>query len=177
MSRDNRHVFVFNKTKQTFLAFRVKVADSILGRMVGLLGKRSLKPDSGVWIVPANSVHSIGMLFRFDLILIDKDFRVVGLRELVRPFSITRPNFKAESVIELPAHTIFRSRTAIGDELVIDRYEPAKSPAGEAKPMISSVIPPAPPPAERHEPRTAADASVVELEPPQPTLTGRGSLT
>jgi hypothetical protein len=63
------------------------------------------------------------MLFPFDLVLIDKNFKVVGLRDLVRPFKITRPNFSAESVIELPAHTIFKSRTEVGDTLVIERYE------------------------------------------------------
>lgn len=125
-----RDVFVYNKTKETFIAFRVKVADSILSRLIGLLGKKCLKPDSGVWIVPANAIHTIGMLFTFDAILIDKDFKVVGLRELIRPFRITRPNFRAESVIEVPAHTIFRSRTEIGDELVIERYE-AKRPETE----------------------------------------------
>ena len=118
-----REVFVYNKTKETFIAFRVKVADSITSRLVGLLGKRFLKPDSGVWIVPGNAIHTIGMLFTFDVILIDEDFKVVGLRELIRPFRITRPNFRAESVIEVPAHTIFRSRTEVGDQLVIERYE------------------------------------------------------
>ena len=128
MFEKQRHVFVYNKTKETFLAFRVKVADSIFGRLVGLLGKRSLEPDSGVWIVPANAIHTVGMLFSFDLVLIDKDFKVVGLRELVRPFRVTWPEGKAESVLELPAHTIFRSRTQIGDQLLIERYErrPAK---------------------------------------------------
>jgi uncharacterized membrane protein (UPF0127 family) len=123
MSQTERYVFVYNKTKETFLAFRVKVADSFVSRLVGLLGKKVLKPDGGVWIVPANAVHTIGMLFTFDLVLIDKDFKVVGLRELVRPFRITRPNFRAESVIELPAHSIFKSRTEVGDQLMIERYE------------------------------------------------------
>jgi uncharacterized membrane protein (UPF0127 family) len=127
MLRKGRDVFVYNKTKETFIAFRVKVADSITGRLLGLLGKRFLKPDSGVWIVPANAIHTIGMLFTFDVIMIDKNFTVVGLRELLRPFRITRPNFRAESVIEVPAHTIFRSRTEIGDQLVIERYEPKRS--------------------------------------------------
>jgi hypothetical protein len=45
------------------------------------------------------------------------------MRELLRPFRVVWPNLKAESVIELPAHTIFKSRTEIGDQLVIDRYE------------------------------------------------------
>ena len=137
MSKKQRHVFVYNKTKETFLAFRVKVADSILGRLVGLLGRRSLKPDSGVWIVPANAVHTIGMMFSFDLVLIDKNFRVVGLRELVHPFTITRPNFRAESVLELPAHSIFRSRTQIGDQLVVDRYEAKRPPkSGSAETVV-----------------------------------------
>jgi uncharacterized protein len=123
MAEKRSDVYVYNQTKEAFLAFRVVVADSVLGRLVGLLGKRSLKPASGVWIVPSNSIHTIGMLFTIDVVLIDKNFRVVGLRELVRPFSITRPNFRAESVLELPAHTIFRSHTEIGDQLVIERYE------------------------------------------------------
>lgn len=131
-----RHVFVYNKTRETFLAFKVKVADSILGRLVGLLGKRSLQPDSGVWICPANAVHTVGMLFSFDLVLIDKDFKVVGVRELLRPFRITMPNAKAESVIELPAHSIFRSRTQIGDQLLIERYEPKRVLIDEADTVL-----------------------------------------
>jgi uncharacterized membrane protein (UPF0127 family) len=122
----SREVFVFNETKGTFLAFRVSVADSIASRLIGLLGKRSLKPDAGVWIVPANAIHTIGMLFSFDLVMVDKDYRVVSVTEMVKPFRIILPKRRAESVIELPAHTIFRSRTEVGDQLMIDRYE-AKS--------------------------------------------------
>jgi uncharacterized protein len=138
MFSKQRQVFVYNKTRETFLAFRVAVADSIVGRLVGLLGKKSLPPDSGVWIVPSNAVHTIGMLFSFDLVLIDKDFRVVGLRELVRPFTVTWPNHRAESVLELPAHSIFRSRTQIGDQLLIERYEARRPPRPGPSDMASS---------------------------------------
>src|SRR5205807_5571764 len=55
MFRKQRHVFVYNKTKETFLSFRVEVKDSVWGRLVGLLGKRSLPPGGGAWIVPANA--------------------------------------------------------------------------------------------------------------------------
>jgi len=127
-----REVFVYNKSKETFLSFRVTVADSVLSRLIGLLGKRSLKPDGGVWIVPANSIHTIGMLFPFDLVMIDKNFRVVNVKEMVRPFRIVWPKLRAESVIELPAHTIFRSRTEVGDELMIDRYEAKKLPGAQS---------------------------------------------
>ena len=142
MFAKTRHVFVYNKTRETFLAFKVKVADSILSRLIGLLGKRSLQPDSGVWICPANAVHTIGMLFSFDLVLIDKDFKVVGIRELLRPFRITMPNAKAESVIELPAHSIFRSRTQIGDQLLIERYESKKPRPAEMDTALGTVSSP-----------------------------------
>lgn len=137
MLRKGRDVFVYNKTRETFLAFRVKVADSVVSRLIGLLGRRSLQPDAGVWIVPGNAIHTIGMLFSFDLVLVDKAFKVVGLRELVRPFRITAPNFRAESMLELPVHTIFRSRTEVGDQLVIERYEAKKSP-GPKSPETSA---------------------------------------
>ena len=124
----SREVFVYNKSKETFLSFRVRVADSVSSRLIGLLGRRSLNPDGGVWIVPANSIHTVGMLFSFDLVMIDKDFRVVNVKEMVRPFRVVLPKLRAESVIELPQHTIFRSRTEVGDQLVIDRYEAKKMP-------------------------------------------------
>lgn len=63
------------------------------------------------------------MLFTIDVIFVDRKLKVVGLRELVKPFSITRPNFRAESVIELPAHAIFKSGTELGDQLEIRRYQ------------------------------------------------------
>jgi len=132
-------VFVYNKTKETFLAFRVNIADSGLGRLIGLLGRRSLRPDSGVWLFPANAIHTIGMMFSFDVVMIDKDFKVVSVKELVRPFRVILPKLRAESVIELPAHTIFRSRTEVGDELVIDRYEARKIPKPDGAGKVDEV--------------------------------------
>src|SRR5437660_12615220 len=96
-------VFVYNKTKETFLAFRVNIADSIAGRLIGLLGRRSLKPGSGVWIVPANAIHTIGMMFSFDVVIIDKNFNVVSVEEFVKPVRIILPTLRAESIVELLA--------------------------------------------------------------------------
>jgi hypothetical protein len=46
---------------------------------------------------------------------------------VVHPFSITGLYLNAESALELPAHTIFKSRTEIGDELVISRFDSPQS--------------------------------------------------
>jgi uncharacterized protein len=119
MSQEDPSVFVYNLTKETFLAYRVKVADSILTRLVGLIGKRSLEPQSGLWIVPSCGIHTLGMLFDIDVIYLNRDLKVVGVHELVPPFWMTPINLQAESVLELPSHSIFKSRTEVGDQLVI----------------------------------------------------------
>ena len=99
-----REVFVYNKSKETFLSFRVRVADSFSSRLIGLLGKRSLKPDGGVWILPANSIHTVGMLFSFDLVMIDKDFRVVNVKEMVQPFRIVWPKLRTGRCLAMGEH-------------------------------------------------------------------------
>jgi uncharacterized membrane protein (UPF0127 family) len=119
VSADQTFVSVFNETKQTSLGTRITVADTGLSRLIGLLGKKSLVPETGVWLVPSNSIHTFGMLFRFDVVLIDRKHKVVGLRERIPPFWLTLPNFRAHSVLEVPVDTIARSQTRIGDQLLI----------------------------------------------------------
>ncbi len=149
MGQERQTVFVFNRTKQTFLGYRVEVADTIVSRLVGLLGRKSLQPDGGLWIVPSRGIHTLGMLFDIDVIFLDSQRRVVGVRELLRPFSMTHLSLQADSVLELPAHSVFRSRTAVGDQLVITADEAALNSDGlfqesataslESLPRISTV--------------------------------------
>ena len=114
-------VYVYNKTRDSFVATEVTRADTYLRRLVGLLGKtpRWARPGQGLWIVPSHGVHTIGMLFPLDLIFLDRKHCVVAIEEHLRPFRISSVYLKAESVLELPPHTIFRTGTRVGDELEI----------------------------------------------------------
>lgn len=114
-------MYVLNSTRETFLGTQVVVADSYLERLVGLLGKskRWARPGKGLWIVPSRGVHTWGMLFPIDLLFLDANRKVVHLEEHVRPFSISRICLRAASVLELPAHTIFRTGTRVGDQIEI----------------------------------------------------------
>jgi hypothetical protein len=116
-----RFVRIHNTTRDTLLGSHVRIADDPRNRLIGLLGQPSLPPGSGLWIRPSNSIHTIGMKFAFDVVLIDRDCRVVGLREGIRPFRVALPCWKAESVLELPATTLARTRTRVGDQLSIER--------------------------------------------------------
>ncbi len=114
-------VYVYNKTRETFVATEVVVADTYLRRLVGLLGKtkRWARPGRGLWISPSHGVHTMGMLFPLDLIFLDQNKQVVAIEEHLRPFRISSVSLKADSVLELPVHTVFRTGTQVGDRLEI----------------------------------------------------------
>ena len=118
-------VYVYNKTRETFIATEATVADSYFKRLVGLLGKtrRWAQLGKGLWIVPSRGVHTFGMLFPIDLIFLSKEKEVVHVEEHVRPFRISKVSLKATSVLELPAHTIYRSQTQVGDRFEIARLK------------------------------------------------------
>jgi uncharacterized membrane protein (UPF0127 family) len=122
-NNQNGHVYIYNKTRETFVATEATVADSYLRRLVGLLGKtkRWAQLGRGLWIVPSRGIHTIGMLFPIDLIFLSKEKEVIHVEEHVRPFRISAVSLRAMSVLELPAHTIFRTGTQVGDRLEIAR--------------------------------------------------------
>lgn len=122
-SNPNGQFYVYNQTRETFVATETTVADDYFRRLVGLLGKtkRWAKLGRGLWIIPSRGVHTIGMMFPIDLIFLDKNKEVVHVEEHVRPFRISKVSLKASSVLELPAHTIYLSGTKVGDRLEIAR--------------------------------------------------------
>lgn len=116
-----KYVCVYNKTRERFVATHASVADGFFSRLVGLLGttRRWARPGKGLWIIPSHGVHTIGMMYALDLIFLDRDHKVIDVEEHVRPFRISKVSFKAESILELPAHTVFRTETHVGDQLEI----------------------------------------------------------
>ena len=128
-------VYVYNRTRDCFVATEVAEADTYLRRLVGLLGKTGTwsRPGRGLWIVPCHGIHTLGMLFPIDLLFLDREKRVVDLEEHVRPFRISRVCLNARSVLELPAHTVDRTGTRVGDQLEIVRHDrpPVQQPSEE----------------------------------------------
>jgi uncharacterized membrane protein (UPF0127 family) len=98
-----------------------RIADTFLTRLVGLLRDRQLAQGDGLWIVPCNSIHSIGMKFNFDAIFLDKDLRVVHLMHDMKPWRISSLVFAAHSVLELPSGLIAQTATQLGDQFEMRR--------------------------------------------------------
>jgi uncharacterized membrane protein (UPF0127 family) len=110
---------VFNISSQCFLNLGVKVADTSLARLRGLLGKVRLRSDEGLWMVPSRGLHTIGLMFPIDVIYLDSNFCIVHLIENLGPFRISPFYLQSESVLELPVRTIYESGSRIGDQLMI----------------------------------------------------------
>ena len=111
--------YVYNETRQSFLSLGVSIADTFLTSLKGLLGKRKLRNDEGLWVIPSQGIHTIGVLFPIDLVYLDANRKVIHLVEHLRPFRIAPIKASCESVLELPIRTICRSDTRIGDSFVI----------------------------------------------------------
>ena len=117
-------VTIRNVTRATVLGTRIAVADTCLTRLIGLLGRRGLEPDTGLWIRPSSGVHTFGMLFPIDVIALDRKLRVCAVWPKLRPWRISGVSWRIHSVIELPTESIQRGNIQHGDQLEIADTRP-----------------------------------------------------
>jgi uncharacterized membrane protein (UPF0127 family) len=119
---------VFNLTRNTVLASEVELVDTEWTRIKGLLGRRSVDfaSGNGLWIVPSQGVHTLGMSFPIDVAYLDSEHRVIHVCHSLAPFRIAALKLKARSVIELPAGTLAQTETSIGDVLEISAVKAEK---------------------------------------------------
>jgi uncharacterized membrane protein (UPF0127 family) len=110
-------VRAFNQDRQTEVADSVTVADTFLRRLRGWLGRSEVRKGEGLWIVPSRAVHTRGMGFPIDVLFLDRSFRVVAAKENMHPGRMTRVWWKARTVLELPAGTLQRTGTCVGDRI------------------------------------------------------------
>ena len=108
-------ITVRNATRGTEVA-RAVVADGFWSRMRGLLG-RQLAEGQGMLIVPCKSVHTFGMKYDIDVAFIDKAGRVVAALPELQPWRVTAFHDTSYAVLELPAASLARSGTRVGDQL------------------------------------------------------------
>lgn len=120
-----------NLTKGNVVVSRLIVADTFETRRRGLLGRASIEPGEGMLIIPCHSIHMIGMKFPLDVVFLDKDWRVVGIRTGVKPGTPLVRCGEAESTLELPVGTVEAKRIEKGDTLQILRADEAEAKEGE----------------------------------------------
>lgn len=110
---------VTNQTRHTTLVDAGQVADSFWKRFKGLIGVKDLPQGSGLLIEPCNSIHCMFMSIPIDVIYVDKDDTVVALDPEMQPWRFGKIHRTSRYVIELPAGTIARTHTQVGDQLTV----------------------------------------------------------
>ena len=113
------------------LAEQVRIADSHFSRLVGLMGTRAEHFPGGqaLLIAPCRGIHSFFMRFAIDALYLDNTGRVVHCESNLKPWRMAPLKWRAAFVLELPAGTVARSGTELGDhvELVNDAFPVAAS--------------------------------------------------
>ena len=95
---------------------RCLVADGPLVRMRGLLGRRDLRPEEGILLQPASSVHTWFMRFPIDVVFLDRDMSVVRVVPRLGPWRLASRR-RAAAVLELAAGESERRGIEVGHRL------------------------------------------------------------
>jgi hypothetical protein len=110
---------VYNQTRESFLSLGVTVANTGTDRVQELSDRVSIKPDSGLWMVPYRGVLPVPGHSPVDLVYLDEDYRVIQEIESFLTSTAEPLKDEAASALVLPAHTIYSSQTQPGDQMVI----------------------------------------------------------
>ena len=95
---------------------RCRVADRLLPRVRGLLGRRGLESGEGLLLKPAPSVHTFFMRFPIDAVFLDRDGSVLKVRSHLRPWRVAAAR-GAHATLELAAGEAERKGIGRGDRL------------------------------------------------------------
>jgi uncharacterized membrane protein (UPF0127 family) len=108
---------VTNTGRGTIVGVRVVLADRWLTRLRGLLGHAEPGPGEGLLLSPCSSVHMVGMRFPIDVAFLDREGRVLAVRQALRPGLRIAACRGARYTLELRAGTLASTGTVPGDRL------------------------------------------------------------
>ncbi|HJR17563.1 MAG TPA: DUF192 domain-containing protein [Gemmatimonadales bacterium] len=108
---------VVNTARGRELGTRIRLADAWLSRLRGMLGRPAPAAGEGLLLTPCRSAHMYGMRFPLDIAFLDARRAVVAVYHSLPPGSRTRWHGVAVHALELPAGTLIRSGTVVGDVL------------------------------------------------------------
>jgi uncharacterized membrane protein (UPF0127 family) len=116
---ESRTHCAYNQTRECFLGLEVKAADLTPASVGELMSARTLKSGEGLWMTPFRGIPPAAVPAPLDLIYLDRDRRVIDIVESFPTFQVSSSSPKPESVLALPAHSIYSSQTQPGDQLVL----------------------------------------------------------
>ena len=170
---NTRGFSAYNLARGALLNSKLTLADSgnqplkLLDIVVSGMG---MDPTAGLWLTPLHAIPAVPRVFPFDLIYLDKEYRVLDIAEMGP--GIEFPAFHAEvsSALVLPSDTLRRTHTAPADHLIVcvsseleTLLAAASLPSSDtAQSVHESVVPNALPTIKPSKP------TIIELAPEKP---------
>ncbi len=94
---------------------RLEVADTARKRAFGLMGRKRLAADEGLWLEPCNGIHTFFMRFPIDVLILDSEGKALRTFVGMRPWRICLPMRGGRTVVELPAGTLATREIRVGN--------------------------------------------------------------
>jgi len=159
----------YNQTRECFLGLKVTAGDLPSTHVAELMLEKPLKSGEGLWMKPFRGIAATAMPAPLDLIYLDEDCRVIDMAESFPTFQVSSSSPKPQTVLALPAHSIYSSQTQSGDQLVLCVAEEMErqlerltnkpeAPAAEALPEIAGAA------LLREKPLWSGGPGLLELE-------------
>lgn len=111
----SRPLRLYKASGEASVCDAVLVAQTHWQRLRGLLGRPELQPGEGLLLLPSQGIHTVGMRYAIDAVLLDKHFQVIHIYEAVKPQRIRLARRGTHSVLELRAGEARRVGIAVGD--------------------------------------------------------------
>ena len=107
-----------NKRNNKTLSQNSEICKNNFSKALGLMFSR--KPKTLIFVFNKEKIISLHMFFVFypiDVLFLNKNKKIVQLKENFKPFRIIIPKKPAKYIIELPNNTIKKTNTKVGDIL------------------------------------------------------------
>lgn len=114
-----------NQTRGTVLCARLEDAGGVGGKSRGLLGRDGLDAEAGMLFEagrwePFMWMHMMFMRFAIDIVFLDRRGTVIKINHNLRPWRVSSMVWGARRALELAAGAAARSRTAVGDQVILE---------------------------------------------------------
>ena len=82
---------------------QLKIADDYWSRLVGWQFRGTPRRGSGLLLAPCSSIHTFFVRFALDLVMLDREGRVLEVRRDVRPWRAVLPTDPTCAILEVPS--------------------------------------------------------------------------
>lgn len=119
---NNRGFSAYNLARGALLNSKLTLADTghqplkLLDIVISGMG---MDPAAGLWLTPLNAVPAVPRVFPFDLIYLDKQYRVLDTAEMGPGIEFPAFHPEVASALIVPADTLHRTNTVPGDHLMV----------------------------------------------------------